>query len=170
MSFLNNMVINTNTQFFLFAGIGIIIFIMLVFMIMMKMDLSAMQRRYKRMMVGSEGEDIETMLTRNTNEIVRFAEDQKILSEDIQHIKNILEHAITRVSIIRFNAFEDTGSDLSYCVALLDDNNSGVIISAINGREESRSYAKPIINGKPSQYKLTQEEEKVLKDAMSKRY
>ena len=170
MNFLNDMMNNTNTQFFLFAGIGIIIFIMLIFMIMMKMDLSAMQRRYKKMMVGSEGEDIETMLTRNTNEIVRFAEDQKKLSEDIQRISNILEHAITRVSIIRFNAFEDTGSDLSYCIALLDDNNTGVIISAINGREESRSYAKPIINGKPSQYKLTQEEEKVLQDATGKRF
>ena len=163
MSFLNGAM--TDIQFFLFAGISVVIFLMLIFIIMMKMDLSSMERRYKKMMVGSEGESLETMFTRNTNEIIKFSEEQKKLIEDVQRMDSILEHAITRVSIVRFNAFEDTSSDLSFCIALLDDNNTGVIISAINGREDSRSYAKPVINGKPSKYKLTKEEERALQNA-----
>lgn len=161
----------TNSQTILLAGIGITVFIILVmlfFLITMKMDLSDMKKRYRKMMVGSEGEDIETMLTRNTNEILRFSEELERLSENVERVDSILERAITRVSIVRFNAFEDTSSDLSYCIALLDDNNTGVIISAINGREESRSYAKPIIKGEPAPYKLTKEEEQVLNDAAGK--
>lgn len=160
-----------NPQMLLMAGAGVAIFIILImlfFIITMKMDLSDMKKRYKKMMAGAEGEDLETMFTRNTNEILRFSEELQKLSDDVVRIDSILERAITRVSIVRFNAFEDTSSDLSYCIALLDDNNTGVIISAINGREESRSYAKPIINGQPAPYKLTKEEEQVLNDAAGK--
>lgn len=170
MSFLNG--VTADNQIFLFAliGMGIIIFIMLFFMITMKMDISNMQNRYKKMMVGSEGENLELLLTRNTNEIVRFSEEQQKLSDNVRRIEKILERAITKVAMMRFNAFENTGSDLSFCIALLDDNNSGVIISSINGREEARTYAKPIVNGSPSQYKLTKEEEHVLREASEVRH
>lgn len=155
----------TNTQFYVIAALGFIIFIMLFLIITMKMDISDMQRRYKKMMAGSEGENIEAMLTRNTDEVAKFAEEQQKTNDDIKRIEDLLERAITRVAVVRFNAFEDTSSELSYCVALLDDNKNGVIISAINGREESRSYAKPIENGMSSQYKLTKEEEQALREA-----
>jgi hypothetical protein len=69
--------------------------------------------------------------------------------------------------MVRFRAFEDMGSDLSYAVALLDAHNNGVVLSSIFGREDSRSYAKPIEDGKSS-YPMTQEEEQALKEAMAK--
>lgn len=59
------------------------------------------------------------------------------------------------------------GSDLSYAVALLDSHNDGVVLSSIFGREDSRSYVKPITNGSSS-YTMTQEEEQALHDAMAK--
>ena len=57
------------------------------------------------------------------------------------------------------------GSDLSYAVALLDAENNGVILSSIFGREDSRSYVKPIEGGK-STYTLTDEEQQALQKAM----
>ena len=53
---------------------------------------------------------------------------------------------------------EDMGSDLSYAVAMLDSHNNGVVLSSIFAREDSRSYAKPIVNG-TSTYPMTSEEE-----------
>ena len=58
------------------------------------------------------------------------------------------------------------GSDLSYAVALLDSNNNGVVLSSIFGREDSRSYVKPIEAGK-STYTLTDEEDEALRQAIS---
>lgn len=155
----------SDIQTYLFAAYGVIIFILLVLVVFMRMELSDMQRRYKKMMGSSSGENLEALFTRNTDEISRFSADQKNMGDDIRRIDSLLEKAITRVSVVRFNAFEDTSADMSYCVALLDDNNNGVIISTINGREESRSYAKPIENGLSSQYKLTKEEEQALREA-----
>ena len=72
-----------------------------------------------------------------------------------------------RVAIVRFRAFEVMGSDLSYAVAMLDSHNNGVVLSSIFAREDSRSYAKPIVNG-TSTYAMTKEEEEALHQAMSK--
>ena len=69
--------------------------------------------------------------------------------------------------MVRFRAFEDMGSDLSYAVALLDSHNNGVVLSSIFGREDSRSYVKPIEDGH-STYTMTEEEEQALREAMAK--
>ena len=54
--------------------------------------------------------------------------------------------------------------------SLLDNNNTGIIISGINGREEARTYAKPIVNGDSVQYKLTKEEEKLMAPMIKSKY
>ena len=155
----------TENMFYILVGFGIIFLIMLFIIITMKMDISDMQRRYKKMMGGAEGADLEKMLSDNTEIMNRIVAAQKHLEDEMNEMNNLLEKAITRVAVVRFDAFENTSSDLSYCVALLDDNNTGIIISGINGREEARTYAKPIVNGVSPQYKLTAEEEAALKEA-----
>ena len=131
------------------------------------MDLSSMKRRYKKMMTGVDGANLETMLLSHIDEVNHVIDEQKSIRKNISDIENLLVKAITKISIVRFNAFDDTGSELSYCIALLDDDNNGVIISAIYGRDLQRSYAKPIEKGLAVQNKLTQEEEQALKDAMN---
>ena len=66
---------------------------------------------------------------------------------------------------MRYNAFSDTGSNLSYSLAVLDENNNGVVLSSLYGREDNRSYAKPVENGK-STYQLSDEEKDVLEQVM----
>ena len=67
---------------------------------------------------------------------------------------------VQKCNIIRYNAFNDTGSDLSYSIAMLDNFNDGLIITSIYGRNESTNYAKPIVG--VSSYPLSVEEELVL--------
>ena len=78
----------------------------------------------------------------------------------------LLQTALTRVGIVRFSAFKDMGSDLSYAVALLDAHNNGVVFSSIFAREDSRTYVKPIEDGHSS-YTLTDEEKKAIHDAIA---
>ena len=52
--------------------------------------------------------------------------------------------SIQKVAVHRFCAFADMGGDLSYAVALLDNQNNGVIFSSIFGRQDSCTYVKPI--------------------------
>ena len=77
-----------------------------------------------------------------------------------------LEGCVQKVGIYRYSAFQDTGSDLSFTLALLDENNNGVIFNGIYSREMSNIYAKPIENGN-SKYTLSDEEKIAIDRAIN---
>ena len=134
------------------AGLGVIAVILLALLINLYMKVSYMKKRYRKMMTGADGANLERMLIGHLNEI------QEVSDENA---------AIKRVGVVRFRAFDDMGSDLSYAVALLDSYNDGVILTSIFGREDSRSYVKPVEKGQ-STYQLMPEEQQALDEAMRK--
>ena len=81
-------------------------------------------------------------------------------------LSNELEKCIQKIGIIRYNAFKDTGSDLSFALAMLDDKNNGVVLNGIYSREMSNIYAKPVENGKSS-YTLSEEEKMAIDKAIN---
>jgi uncharacterized protein YlxW (UPF0749 family) len=83
------------------------------------------------------------------------------LQGDVESTQAALRQKIGTPQIMRYNAFHETGNDLSFSVALVDEAQSGVVLSSIYGREESRVYAKPVEQGE-SKYPLTDEELMVL--------
>jgi hypothetical protein len=88
-------------------------------------------------------------------------EDIKKINNEIGSIKhNDLEH-FQKMGLHRFNPFNETGGDHSFSLCLLDDKDSGFVISCLHARDRTRVYAKPIENGK-SKIKLSSEEEKAL--------
>lgn len=72
-----------------------------------------------------------------------------------------------RVGVHRFNAFSDSGSDLSFSIAIVNEAEDGVVITGIHGREQTFLYAKPIDKGQ-SAYMLTPEEKTAISLAMQK--
>ncbi len=72
--------------------------------------------------------------------------------------------AIRHVAIVRYDAFGDMGGRLSFSAALYDDNGDGLVISAINGRSETRSYAKALTSLRSDQ-RLSPEEEDAITQA-----
>lgn len=153
--------------FYILCGAGTLMVLMLIIIGNMYLNLSYLKKRYRKMMTGVDGANMERMLIGHIDETKAVAEDNHRINDELQRLDKILGTAITRVGVVRFSAFEDMGSDLSYAVALLDSHNNGVVLSSIFAREDSRSYVKPIEAG-GSQYTLTQEEARALKDAMSR--
>lgn len=74
--------------------------------------------------------------------------------------------ALTKIGMIRFNPFNDTGGDQSFCLAALDSHDNGFIISSIHARTGTRVYAKEINHGK-SKHNLSDEEAIALKRALA---
>ena len=151
---------------FLVVIMAVVMLIMLGIMIKQAWTLSYMKKRYRKMMSGATGDNLERLLMGHIDEVRHVVEENKRLDTENRRIDELLQKAVTRVGIVRFRAFEDMGSDLSYAVALLDAHDNGVVMSSIFGREDSRSYAKPIAGGK-STYPMTKEEEEALREAMN---
>jgi Protein of unknown function (DUF4446) len=76
-----------------------------------------------------------------------------------------IEGSVRRVGVLRYDAFEDVGGRLSFSCALLDEHGTGVVLTSINGRQETRVYAKPVTHGQ-STYNLSREEEEAIRQAL----
>ena len=76
-----------------------------------------------------------------------------------------IEGAVRNVGLVRYDAFEDVGGRLSFSCALLDDFGTGVVMTSINGRHDTRVYAKPVSEGHSS-YSLSIEEEEAIRQAL----
>ena len=157
----------TNNMPFIVTSMAVILVIMLGIMINQAMKLSYMKKRYRKMMTGVDGANLERLLMGHIDEVKRVVEENQRIDAENHRMDELLQTAITRVGVVRFRAFEDMGSDLSYAVALLDSHNNGVVLSSIFGREDSRSYVKPIEAGQ-STYTMTEEESQALREAMTK--
>ena len=144
------------------AGLGVVVVILVALLINLYM-----KKRYRKMMTGADGANLERMLIGHLNEIQAVSDENAAIKRENERLDNLLQLAITRVGVVRFRAFDDMGSDLSYAVALLDSYNDGVILTSIFGREDSRSYVKPVEKGQ-STYQLMPEEQQALDEAMRK--
>ena len=159
------------TDFIIFFVLIAVILIMFGLIANLYSELSTIKQRYKRMMANSEGDSIEQMLASQTNTVNLVADEHKKLYGRISTLEDLVKSSLARVAVIHFDAFEKTGQGLSYCVALLDRNNNGVVFSSICGQEAERSYVKPIEDGRVAdKYKLTKEEEQALRQAMGKSF
>nr|NIV37829.1 DUF4446 family protein [Anaerolineae bacterium] len=81
-----------------------------------------------------------------------------------EQIDAALAHAVQGVGLVRFRAFQDTGGDQSFALALADGEGNGVVLSALYGRGATRIYAKPV-QGWLSPKALGEEEEQALAQA-----
>ena len=78
----------------------------------------------------------------------------------------VSRRALQRFGLVRYDAFEEMGGRLSFSAAILDDHGDGFVLSSINGRTETRTYAKRI-QGLASEHHLSPEENAAIADAMS---
>lgn len=81
--------------------------------------------------------------------------------------ENNLGH-IQKIGLLRFNPFTDTGGNQSFALSLLNGKNDGLVISSLHSRLQTRWYAKKIKEGRGEENELSEEEKKVLLQAMKK--
>jgi hypothetical protein len=162
--------LTTNLEYVIIA-LTVLIFIALIVFININVKLAQLNRRYKKLMQGVDGANLENILFQHIDTVKDATARVDALEQETRHLDGLLKNCIQKLGVVRFNAFEDTGSDLSFAVALLDSNDNGVILSSIYSRSESRVYAKPVTAGQ-STYFLTAEEKQALaqaKEIFSKR-
>src|SRR5690554_2662814 len=144
----------------------IIVFIILIFLsIGLLVSNRKLKKRYNLMMQDADKGSLEDMIKAYQRKVDTTYVDTKLAVEEIKLLSNQISHCIQKVGVVRYKAFEDVGSDLSYTVAMLDNKNDGVVITSIFGRNMSTSYAKPISKG-TSKYTLSDEETYAMNKAL----
>ncbi|MFH1462086.1 MAG: DUF4446 family protein [bacterium] len=97
-------------------------------------------------------------------ELEDFKEKFKKVSFELETVKSDQKLSVQKIGMIRFNPFRDVGGDQSFSLALLDKNNSGVVVTSLYTRDGNRVYGKPINKGL-SEYALSEEEKRAIEEA-----
>lgn len=113
---------------------------------------------------SSMKKDLEQVLVDQNRNLTKINQDLKQLADGLNKLSWLNKQNIQKVGLVRFNPFEDTGSNMSFTLALLNDKNNGVVISSLHSRNNTRIYAKAVRAGS-SDSKLTDEEKQAIKEA-----
>lgn len=124
-----------------------------------------LRRRLRGLLAGDEAPALDELLSTHASRLVELEAGTTALRLQLERAVRQMAGHTQHVAVVRFNAFADTGSDLSFSLALLDGTGSGVVVTSLFGREESRIYAKPIVR-RSSSYRLSSEEELAIARAM----
>jgi hypothetical protein len=127
---------------------------------------AAASRRKVEAAALPQGDRLEMLVVNQAKQIRRLEGAMRQLAGGERKLAELLQGTIQRVGLVRFDAFEDMGGRLSFSAAFLNARGDGIVITSINGRQDTRCYAKEVRGG-GSVHNLSGEEEQAIREALS---
>lgn len=157
--------LNSNYLFIGMVVIAVLLLIVLILLVVQIKKTNKLKERLDKFVLGKDGKSLE-------QDIIALFEDNKFLKnnteknkKDIATLYKNMESAFQKMGLVKYDAFNQMGGQLSFCIALLDENNNGFIINSVHSTEGCYSYTKEIKQGE-SAIDLGKEEQEALSIAM----
>ncbi len=151
--------------------LALLVLILAVLVVLQSMRLSRATNAYRQLLGGTSpgrsgaGGSLKDVLDAHVGRV----DEVSARLGDLDRLHAFLEErsrgSLQHIGMVRFNPFEDTGSDQSFAIALLDDRRDGMVLSSLHGRANTRLFAKPVENGE-SKHALSTEEEQAIRIAV----
>ena len=140
--------------------------VLVIAFIMNSIMLSKTKKEYLAFMrkLGN-GNNIDEMLKTYIEDVKEIKKDNSEIKAYYIKLDSDIGSCIQKTGLVRYNAFQNVGSDLSFAIALLDRENNGVVLNGLYGSDSSNIYAKPIKNGESTKYQLSDEEKYAIEIA-----
>jgi hypothetical protein len=145
--------------------LGVVIIGLVVFAFVQAVRLRRATAAYRTLVSDSQGGSLQQMLDAHLGKVVEVGAQLERLSQLHEFLEVRSRGSLQHVGLVRFNPFEDTGSDQSFAIALLDDRRDGIVISSLHGRGQTRVFAKPVEGGE-SKHTLSDEEAQAIQIAV----
>lgn len=140
----------------------VVLLIIILFLVIHKMNI--MSRKYSALMSGKKGADLEKIIRIRFKEMDMVKANAKQVTKEHRKIKKHMSSAFCKMGLVKYDAFNEMAGKLSFVIALLNEDNSGVILNAMHSRDGCHTYAKEIIKGE-SYIPLSEEEKEALERA-----
>lgn len=157
----------TNDQLTLaLAGIGAVALLAFLLCLFLMARLWRVRRDYAVLRGDGGNRDVIAIVGDAMNKVENVHRDFDEVARAQEDLAVVGRLALQRFALVRYDAFEDMGGQLSFSAALLDDHGDGLVVTSINGRTETRTYAKIVRNLK-SPHNLSEEEIEAIGQAAS---
>lgn len=150
---------------YLFIAIFVIILILIIMLAVQIRKCSQLKKRLDKFVLGKDGKSLE-------KDIIGLYEDNTFLKKsveknkkDIRTLYKNMEKTFQKIGIVKYDAFKQMGGQLSFSLALLDENNDGFVLNSVHSTEGCYTYTKEIRGG-ACEISLGEEEQEALSIAM----
>ena len=150
---------------YIFALLLVLIIIQFILYISINMKYKRLKCSYASFMRGKDGKNLEKSILEKFAELDEVEAIVKKNTSDIKHLFSEVKSDYQKVGIVKYDAFNEMGGNLSFVITLLDGNNSGFILNAVHSREGCYTYVKEIVRGE-SYIELAEEEVQSLEKAI----
>jgi hypothetical protein len=148
------------------AGLLIAIVVLFVLALWLLSRVRSIDTRLRGLTRGEGGGSLEAVLDAHLDKVYAVARQVDQLEVRTAVLEAASRKAFSRVGLVRYNPFEETGGNQSFAMALLDANGDGWVLSSLHARSGTRVYAKAIAGGR-SETALSEEESAALRQATS---
>jgi Protein of unknown function (DUF4446) len=146
------------------VGLSIAVVVLTVAVIALAIRIRSVDRRLGGLTRGETGGSLEAILDAHLERVATVVRDVDRLSGRTTALESASRRAFSRVGLVRYNPFEETGGNQSFALALLDLDGNGWVLSSLHARSGTRVYAKAIKAGR-SEAALSEEESAALRQA-----
>lgn len=143
---------------YILIGMFVLIVILFVLVFVLYGNIKSRNKQIKRLLSGTQAGDLEDIIMKRFAEMDAVKNNSKRLTKEHKEIQSHLSSCVSKIGLVKYNAFEGMGGNLSFALALLDSDNDGVVLNCMHTREGCFNYAKEIIKG--DAYVVLSEEEK----------
>ena len=151
---------------YILIGMAAVLLILLILIIVALCKLKKLNRKFDRFMRGKDAESLEDTILSCIEKNGQIDQMNQLLREDIIGLRKNQRITYQKMGMVKYNAFREMSGDLSYALALLDQEENGFIINSVYAKEGGYSYIKEIIKGESS-ILLSEEEKAALEKAKS---
>lgn len=147
----------------------ILLIIALIIMVMrLQIRMDRLAKKYRMFMRGSDGQTLEREFQRKFTQMDKMIETDGNHAALINQLKSVQDVTMNKYGIVKYDAFDDVGGKLSFAFAMLDKDDTGVVLNAVHSRENCFLYIKEIVKGE-SYIMLSDEEIEALRIAKASR-
>ena len=159
-----NDVLSSNLALVVVALVGICVALVILLSVLVG-RVNLLRRRVDSLTRGVEGTDLEAVMTEHLESVFKVARDLDAASGRIQDLEDSAVAHFSRMGLIRFNPFNDMGSNQSFALALLDGRGNGLVVSSLHSRSGTRLYSKAVTGGR-AEAALSDEEAQAIEVAL----
>jgi hypothetical protein len=117
-------------------------------LVLQAMQISRLRQRLEMLTRGSDGTSLEAVIGGHLETVHQVGRDLDELTARTAVLESSARHHFARLGLVRFNPFPDTGGNQSFALALIDESESGFVVSSLHSRTATRLYAKAVLAGK----------------------
>jgi len=142
-----------------------IVFALIIWVIALTVVLIQTMFHYRKLTKNVTKKDLKSVLSEILNNVNLNQKQLKELDSSLTDARKSMKTHIQKIGFVRFNPFPQTGGDQSFSLALLDEKDSGFVLSSLHSRDTTRFYAKTVKNSKGDGYDLSKEENQAVSQA-----